>query len=230
MMLRSSVLAVVLACAAVPLRAQDAPPPTPGLLRVAAAPDGTVLSIDSATISRQGEATYWISAVYQYGPDLARQYGFDRMVEMEAVDCAGNRERPYAKQVSRGGVIIPAEDRGTTHGEWTPVADAELPLLQAICGTLQQSFAASLPVEYELDAVETQPSLANAAEVQHSMAHEYPRALRDAGAPARWLCGCSCSPTDGSIRRRCRWSRATIASSPPQQSGLRLRCASIRRG
>jgi TonB family protein len=176
----ASLFAAALACAALPLRAQDAPPPTPGLLRVAAAPDGTVLSLDSATISHMAEATYAVTAVYRYSPALAQRYGFDRLLEAQEVDCAGSRERPVWKQAYRGDEIQPVRDDGAAR-EWIDAGPAELPLLQAICATLRQSFAASLPLDYELTQVETQPSVANAADVQHSIAREYPRLLRDAG-------------------------------------------------
>jgi TonB family protein len=176
----AALFAAALACVAVPLGAQDAPPSTPGLLRVAAAPDGTVLSLDSATISHLARGTYEVTAVYQYSPALAQRYGFDRLLEAQEVDCEGGRERPIGKQAYRGDEVRPVRD-GDGAGEWAVADETELPLLQAICGTLQQSFAASLPLDYDLSQVETQPSLANAADVQHSIVREYPRLLRDAG-------------------------------------------------
>ncbi|HEX8241844.1 MAG TPA: TonB family protein [Longimicrobium sp.] len=176
-----SLLAAALACAALPLAAQEAPPSTPGLLRVAAAPDGTVLSLDSASIAHLAEATYAVTAVYQYSPALAQQYGFDRLLEAQEVDCQGTRERPLWKQAYRGDALQPVRDDDAGPREWMAVGEDELPLLQAICGTLRQSFAASLPLEYDLEQVETAPSLANVLEVQRGLSHEYPRDLRDRG-------------------------------------------------
>jgi TonB family protein len=175
-------LAVALASAPTDAAAQDVPAPEPGLLRVAAAPDGTVLSLDSASISRFGEATYEVTALHPYSPALAQQYGFDRLLESQQVDCAGNRERDMGKHAFRGATEQRVENRNSqAEGAWVQVGPGELPLLQAICGTLQRSFAAALPLDYELSEVETQPSLVNRADVQRSLAAEYPLLLRNAG-------------------------------------------------
>lgn len=172
--------ASALACAAAPLPAQTRFPVGPGALVVASSPDGSSLSIDSVSLVRTGDAKYEIVAVYQYGSELARRNGFEQLLESEQVDCAGNRVRHLGKQAYHDGVEQPIADRDTARA-WSAVDGDELPLLQAICGTLQRSFAASLPLEYELSDVDRQPTLANGDEVRRSIVATYPRLLRDAG-------------------------------------------------
>ncbi|MBV9108047.1 MAG: energy transducer TonB [Gemmatimonadetes bacterium] len=173
--------AAALLCSAAPLCAQARFPLMPGALVVASSPDGTSLSIDSVSLSRIGDDTYDLIAIYQYGQDLARQNGFEQMLEMEQVDCAGNRVRHVAKHVYHNAFERPIADRDSTAGTWMAAGDQELPLLKAICGTLQRSFAASLPLEYGLAEVQRQPSIANPDDVRRSITAAYPRLLHDAG-------------------------------------------------
>jgi protein TonB len=173
--------AAVVLCVAAPLVAQARFPLMPGALTVASSPDGTSLSIDSVSLSRIGDGMYDLIAIYQYGHDLAQQNGFEQMLEMEQVDCAGNRVRHLAKHVYHNAFERPIADRDSTSGTWIAAGEQELPLLKAICGTLQRSFAASLPLEYGLAEVQQKPGLANPDEVRRSIATEYPTLLHDAG-------------------------------------------------
>ncbi|MFL5385540.1 MAG: energy transducer TonB [Longimicrobiaceae bacterium] len=179
-MIRSlSMLVGALACAA-PLAAQTATGPT--LLRVAASSGGVVLSLDSATLARSGESTFWVEAVYQFPADSTLQVAADRQVESQEMDCAQTRIRGRQTTMYLGDSLVPvsteAAERPT---EWQPVAEDELPLFQAICTWLLGSFAASLPVTVEWGSVDGAPELLNRGEVAHALSQAYPRRLRDAG-------------------------------------------------
>ncbi|HEX6750056.1 MAG TPA: TonB family protein [Longimicrobium sp.] len=176
--IRALALLSALAGAAAPLHAQA----RAGHLLVAAAPDGTALTLDSASIGRIGESAYFVTAVYQYSPELARQYGFDRLLEDEELDCAALRVRNSRKRAFAGDTALRTVDlENTSRADWAPVSDAEGPLVQAICAKLVGSFAAALPVTLDLRDAETMPVLTNRSEVVTALQHNYPALLRDAG-------------------------------------------------
>jgi TonB family protein len=173
------VLFAALACAA-PLAAQ-AVPAEQRLLRIAASSDGTVLSLDSASLARSGDSTFVVDAVYLLPADSTRQVAADRQVESQEMDCARTRFRGRATTYYLGGTAVPvAGEQRVPPAAWQPVGEDELPIFQAICGYLLGSFAASLPVTLEAGSVDRAPELSNRAEVSTALAHAYPPALRDA--------------------------------------------------
>jgi len=176
---RALALLAALACAA-PLAAQEASR-GPTLLRVAASSGGIVLSLDSAAIARAGDSIFVVNAVYHFPPDTARR-GADGKMEMQALDCGRTRSRGWGGTYFAGSVALPiVDDTSTGPHAWVPVDDRELPVFQAICGTLLGSFAASLPVTAEAMALEAGPEVANRDEVSQALSRAYPRLLRDAG-------------------------------------------------
>ncbi|HEV7587829.1 MAG TPA: energy transducer TonB [Longimicrobium sp.] len=173
------VVFAALACAG-PLAAQDVPR-EPRLLRIAASSDGTVLSVDSASLARTGDSTFVVDAVYQLPADTSRQVAADRQVESQEMDCGRARFRGRATTYYLGGTPVPVADEATTPPMgWQPVGDDELPIFQAICGYLLGSFAASLPVTLETGSVDRAPELSNRTEIGRALSQEYPRSLRDA--------------------------------------------------
>jgi TonB family protein len=170
------VLFAALACAA-PLAAQT----EQRLLRIAASSDGTVLSLDSASLARTGDSTFVVDAVYLLPADSTRQVAADRQVESQEMDCARTRFRGRATTYYLGGTPVPvADETRVPPSAWQPVGDDELPIFQAICGYLLGSFAASLPVTLEAGSVDRPPELVNRAEATMALSHAYPPAMRDA--------------------------------------------------
>jgi TonB family protein len=174
-----AVLFAALACAA-PLAAQGVPA-EPHLLRIAASSDGTVLSLDSASLARTGDSTFVVDAVYQLPADSTRQTAADRQIESQEMDCGRMRFRGRETLYFLAGTPVPvAEETRVPPSAWQPVGDDELPIFQAICGYLLGSFAATMPVTLETGGVDHPPELANRAEIAHALSQEYPRALREA--------------------------------------------------
>jgi len=175
---RALALLAALACAT-PLAAQEAPR-GPTLLRVAA-PSGIELSLDSATIARAGDSVFVAIAAYRFPPDSTRR-GADGKMEIQALDCARTRSLGRWSTWFAGNLPLPVEDEAALSRPrgWQPVEAGELPVFQALCGTLLGSFAASLPVTVEATALEAGPELTNGAEVARTLARVYPRPLRDA--------------------------------------------------
>ncbi|HEX8241843.1 MAG TPA: energy transducer TonB [Longimicrobium sp.] len=174
-------LLAALACAAAPLAAQDVPV-GPRLLPVAVTRDGIVVSLDSASIERTGDSTFYANVVYEFPRSAAQRLGFDRQMELEELDCAGTRVRGRGTVVTRRGMPLEAVPRDTTGNEsWKPANQAEAPIVQAVCRHLLASFAASLPLTFEAPDADTPPNLVNGLEVARSIAETYPRRLRDEG-------------------------------------------------
>ncbi|HEX6750057.1 MAG TPA: energy transducer TonB [Longimicrobium sp.] len=170
---------VALACAATPLRAQDVVPGT--LIPVARTPDGIVLSLDSASIARTGDSTFYATAVYEFPPEVAARAGVDRRFETQETDCAESRYRGRAVTFMKGDLPVDVEEGDTTgRAEWRPVDMVDLPIHRVLCARLLGSFAA-LPVTTEIWSVEQQPELVNRDAVARSIAREFPPRLRDAG-------------------------------------------------
>jgi TonB family protein len=138
-----------------------------------------VLSIDSAAITRSGDSTFVVDAVYQLPADTARQVAADRQVETQEMDCARTRLRGRVTALHTGGdVPVPVSPAGDAEpADWQPVADDELPIFQAICGYLLGSFATSLPVTLENVGVDRPAVLVNGDVVAHTLERTYPREL-----------------------------------------------------
>jgi protein TonB len=162
-----------LALAAAPCAAQ-----VPGYLPVARSPDGTVMYLDSASVSRSGEARFVAWAVTRFGPEAQAQMHGDRRVDLQELDCASHRLRGWETLLFRAEELVA---RDSMSSRWKDVDTTYAPVFDAACGVLRDSFAAALPVQLELDEVDEQPSLSNPQLVVQALSHGYPPALRDRG-------------------------------------------------
>jgi TonB family protein len=170
---RTFLAAAALALAAAPCAAQ-----LPGYIPVARSPDGTVMFLDSASISRSGEARFVAWAVTRFSADAAAQLHGDRRVDLEELDCEARRFRGWATLLYRQDDIVARDSMAT---RWADVDTAFAPVFDAACGALRQSFAAALPVQLEVDEVDWQPSIRNAPAVSQALSRGYPRRLRERG-------------------------------------------------
>ncbi|HEX9939903.1 MAG TPA: surface-adhesin E family protein [Longimicrobium sp.] len=144
------------------------------LLKVAES-EGVVMSLDSASIVRTADSTFMVHTVTRFPQPVQREEGdsIDTEVDSEEIDCARHRVRGFSADLFLAGrevhsVQLPAA--------WMPVPPGRLPLVQASCGVLLSSFAASLPVPGPLN--EEFPELINAAFVQQRLHREYPALSR----------------------------------------------------
>ena len=178
------VLPVLLALA--PALAAQTVPRGPRLLRVAASSGGVVLSIDSTTLARSSDFTFFAEAVYQFPADRAQQVAADRQVDSQELDCAGMRFRGRHSTYYLGEAAVPvSSDSARPSAAWQTPGDDELPLVQALCSYLLGSFAIALPVTREVWDVDEQPELANRGDVGRELGREYPPAARRAGVGGR---------------------------------------------
>jgi TonB family protein len=178
-MSRAPVLALLLLALATPLAAQGAPA-SAGWHPLLTTEDGTVATIDSATVDRTGDSTFIVRIAVRF-PGLAiTESGdsVDREVDAEELDCAGSRTRPIVSQVYAGEALVKAR---FLSGEWGAVAPGRQAVFAASCAYLLGGFAARLPKSYELTHVEEQPELVNRGAVRTALEREYPRDLRRIG-------------------------------------------------
>lgn len=232
MIRRLPILAAALVCAA-PLAAQDVPRPT--LLRVSEDANGGTLALDSAVTARTGDSTFVVNAVYHFPADSTRR--FDGAMDQQVLDCGRARTRGHAWTYYAGDAPVPVPpDTAGRGGSWRPVADAELPVFQAICGYLLGSFAASLPVTVEAMDLDAPPRPANLEEAVMAMARAYPPSMRAVGVasgvamlrmrvteegrldPASLRALWASRPAFGqaalSVARRIRWTPARVDGRP----------------
>jgi TonB family protein len=173
---RAPALALLLLALAAPLAAQGAPPAA-GWHALLTTEEGTVVTIDSATVDRTGDSTFTVRTAVRFPRRVATAVGdsVDREVDAEELDCAGTRTRPLSSQVYAGEGLV--RER-LLSGEWGPVAPGRQAVFDASCAYLLGGFAARLPKSYELTTVDQQPELANPRAVGAALQREYPRELR----------------------------------------------------
>lgn len=148
-------LCAALACAP-PLAAQaPAPTPAPGLLSVARGSDGTEVLVDSASVTRSGDSTFVLSTVTRFSAAVGAARKADREVEAAELDCGRDRTRGIAWGLYLGDRPVSGD---TLDYQWKPVDAEWLPVSRLVCEKLMGSFA-SLPVELEADAADTEPNL-----------------------------------------------------------------------
>jgi TonB family protein len=178
--LRLAVLPLLVACAAAPLAAQDAP--APGAWRtVLMGGDGTTVAIDSASIDRTGDSTFAVRTAIRFPQPVTLPSGerVDREVDSEELDCgSGARSRPLASDLFAGDTQVKTT---TLSKVWAPVAPGRRAVFDASCAWLLGGFAARLKRSYEATAVEEQPELLNRRAVSAALGREYPPALREMG-------------------------------------------------
>ncbi|MFL5385544.1 MAG: energy transducer TonB [Longimicrobiaceae bacterium] len=172
-------LALLLACAAAPLSAQ-ARDSTAAWKTVLTGPDGTVLAIDSATISRTGDAAFTVRTALRFPRRIALASGdtVDREVDTEELNCRGDSTRPLLSQEYDGEELVAMT---ILPKKWVPVAPGRRAVFDASCAWLLGGFAALLPRSYGLAEVEEQPELINREAVQATLSREYPRDLMAQG-------------------------------------------------
>jgi len=167
---------LLLAVVAAPLAAQATSPPT-AWRTLLTGEDGTVVSIDSATVDRTGDATFSVRTAIRF-PRMVRTAAgdsVDREVDSEELDCAGSRTRPHVSEVFAGETLVRAS---LLTGEWTPVSPGRQAVFDASCAYLLGGFAVRLRKSYELSHVEEQPELINRGTVASALSREYPRMMR----------------------------------------------------
>jgi TonB family protein len=172
-------LALAALLAAVPLSAQSGPG-TAGWHEVMRGEDGTTVSIDSASIRHTRDSVFVVETAVRFPQPMQLESGqpIDREVDVEELDCAAGRSRGFESRLHLDTALV---RRVTLSAEWAPVAENRRPLFDARCGYLLSSFAAALPVGYELAGVEKQPELANGPAVVTALSRAFPPRLRAAG-------------------------------------------------
>ena len=170
---------LLLACAAAPLAAQNAPPAT-RWHTVLTGGDGTTVSIDSATLDRTGDSTFSVRTAIRFPQLVTLPTGerVDREVDAEVLDCGGLRSRPLESELYAGETQVKTTALSKT---WAPVAPGRRAVFDASCTWLLGGFAARLKRSYEERMVEERPELINRSVVSGALSREYPPALRAAG-------------------------------------------------
>ena len=179
-MSRASALALLLlAVVAAPLAAQ-ASSPAAGWRTLLTGEDGTVVSIDSATVDRTGDSTFSVRTAIRFPRMIHMAAGdsVDREVDAEEMDCAGARTRPHVSEVFAGETLVRTN---LLSGEWGPVSPGRQAVFDASCAYLLGGFAARLRRSYDLSHVEEQPELINRSTVSSALSREYPRMMRATG-------------------------------------------------
>jgi len=167
--------ALALLLAAAPLAAQREPPPA-RWLTVLTGGDGTVASIDSASISHPRDSTFVVQTAVRFPQPVQLEGGLsiDREVDTEELDCAGARTRGLRSVLHLDTAVV---RRLELIRAWTPVTETRRPLFDARCAYLLGSFAAALPTGYELGAVDEEPALENREPVADAIVREFRRVL-----------------------------------------------------
>jgi hypothetical protein len=172
---RSTLAALLLLGFALPLAAQGSPPAAHEVMRTE---DGTIVAIDSATVSHPRDSAFVVNTEVRFPQPLQLESGqrFDREVDMEELDCAAGRTRGLWSTLHLDTALV---RRLALSREWTPVADERRALFDARCAWLLSSFATGLPTGYELSAVDEQPELENRGTVATTIAHAFAAALQE---------------------------------------------------
>jgi TonB family protein len=170
---------LLLACAAAPLAAQASAPAT-RWLTVLTGGDGTVVSVDSASIHRTGDSIFSVRTAIRFPQAVTLPSGerVDREVDAEDLDCAAGRTFQWASELYAGETRVKTT---TLARAWAAVAPGRRAVFDASCAWLLGGFAARLPRSYDARYVEEQPQLINRAAVSQALSREYPRELREMG-------------------------------------------------
>jgi TonB family protein len=174
---RARTLALLLACAASPLAAQEGPA-SGRWTTVLTGGDSTVVAIDSARIDRTGDSTFVVSIAVRFPRPVTLPSGesVDREVDTEELDCGGGRSRPMASRLYAGETQVKT---APLPGTWAAVAPGRRAVFEASCAWLLGGFAARLPLTADLEKVEELPELVNRDAVSAAITREYPRTLLD---------------------------------------------------
>jgi len=171
-------LVLLLACVAAPLCAQT--PEPVAWKTVLTGGDGTVLAIDSLSLSRSGDAIFRVRTSLRFPQRIAVASGdtVDREVDTEELDCRGDSARQILSEEYDGDEKV-AETM--LSGEWAPVRPGRRAVFDASCAWLVGGWPARLPRSYDAAEVEEQPELINREMVAIALSREYPQDLRAMG-------------------------------------------------
>ncbi|HEV7587827.1 MAG TPA: energy transducer TonB [Longimicrobium sp.] len=174
-----SLALLLLVVAAPPLAAQHARS-TAAWHTLVTGEDGTVVTIDSATVDRTGDSTFTVRTAVRFPRLVATASGdrVDREVDAEELDCAGARSRPLASEVYAGESLVRVTLLSNT---WAEVRPGRRAVFDASCAYLLGGFAVRLRKSYDLSRVEEQPELINRGAVSAALSREYPRNMRATG-------------------------------------------------
>jgi TonB family protein len=172
-------LLLPLLLAAAPLAAQGTSPAA-GWHTLLTRDDGTVVSIDSATVDRTGDSTFTVRTAVRFPRPVATAMGdsVDLRMETEDLDCASGRSRPLVLEMYAGTGLL---RRTSPPQTWAAVDPGRRAVFDAECAYLLGGFAARLPRSYDARMVEEAPELTNRGAVSAALSREYPRGLRAMG-------------------------------------------------
>ncbi|MFL5385543.1 MAG: TonB family protein [Longimicrobiaceae bacterium] len=166
---------LLLACAAAPLSAQA--PDSARWKTLVTGADGTVLAIDSPTVSRTGDSIFTVRTSLRFPRRVALASGdtVDREVDTEELDCKGDSARPLLSEEFDGEELVALT---MLSRNWAPVAAGRRAVFDASCAWLLGGFAVRLRRSYALGEVEETPELINRQAVGAALAREFPPRLR----------------------------------------------------
>jgi TonB family protein len=219
---RILLLSVLPLLLAVPRLAAQAAPA--GWHEVMRGDDGTVVSIDSASISHPRDSAFVVRTSVRFPQPMRLENGptIDREVDVEELDCAAARTRGLRSVLHLDTAVV---RRMELSRAWTPVTPERRPLFDARCAYLLGSFAAALPTGYELSAVDEEPEIENRDAVAVALARAFPQALRDTHASGVANVRMRVR-ADGGVDRA---SIRVVESTEPGFAGPALRVAQVMR-
>jgi TonB family protein len=178
-MKRAVRLALLLA-AAVPARLAAQETPAPPGVEILRGDDGTVMSLDTSTVTRLRPGVFSVRREVRFAAAVALPTGehVDREVDTEELDCAGGRSRAvFSRLFARDSLVrdtLLVRDARADEG-WAAVPEEQAAAFRATCDALRPFDRH----EYDASVVEQQPVLANASTLVSALQREYPRELRD---------------------------------------------------
>jgi TonB family protein len=182
-MTRAACLALVLAAAvSARLAAQETPMGPP--VEILRGDDGTVLSLDTATVTRLRPGVFSVRREIRFPAPVALPTGeqVDREMDVEELDCVGSRSRPVLSRLFLRDSVV--RDTLLVHdaapdANWAPVPEEQAAAFRATCDALR----AFDRHEYDVTMVEMQPELVNGQQLVAALRREYPREQREQRIP-----------------------------------------------
>lgn len=206
MPIRAGLLLVLLVLLSpIPARTQGAPFLDgfgPVWLEVASG-SGSRISLDSATMFRSGDSTFFAATMIVFSDTLEAESGerFDREVDIQELDCGEERNRTFGVLLLAGDSLVASLQQDQ---RWAPVAERALPLFRLRCGFLLGSFLMATPPVATVAEVEQLPALLNASGVRRALERLYPRFARSGRAEgtiqASFVIDVEGRPIPGSMR------------------------------
>lgn len=136
---------------------------------VLTAEDGTIVEIDTASVSLDGDSVISMRTAYRFSSPMTLPSGeqVDREIDHADLDCAGVRIRPTEADLYLGDTLM-----ASTPGlrSWAAVAPERRPVFDATCAFLLGGFTTRLRGRPQ---TEVQPLLANREVVGRALQREY---------------------------------------------------------